>query len=487
MTVKGPGDLRVLVGIPAYNCEHSVAAVVGQCLSHLADVLVIDDGSQDATGAAAGHAGARVLFHSTNMGKGAAIATAAGEALRGGFSALLTLDGDGQHDADDLPQFLQAHRASPDTLWVGWRKEALRCAPSARRFGNRFSNQALELLSGVRLPDTQCGMRLYPASLLRRVSLQGSRYEAEAELLVRAAAMHWDMRALPVRVRFPDGRATSHYRPWLDTARICTAVVRLSVKHRLARARWVAAAMAAAHAPLAAAAVGALNTAAAAAPALAFHLAMSRSLLRPRGQMWVQTEAGFRATPGRSEVALTFDDGPDPRVTPALLDLLERKQVPATFFVIGRHVDEFPQLVAETAARGHAVGNHTYHHRPAFCVLGRAALTGEVDRAQEAIERACGRRPVVLRPPAGHKNVHLGGILLQRRMRCVSWSVRAFDTLRRNPVRVSNILARKARSGSILLLHDGGGSVASVLETVRILIERLAARGFRFVTLPGAS
>ncbi len=478
---------RVLTAIQAYNCGTTVGRVVRQCLSHVPDVLVMDDGSDDDTGAAAQAAGARVLRHERNQGKGAAIRAAAAEALRNGYSALLTIDGDGQHDGHDLPEFLEAHRRSPETLWIGWRREALQQAPVARRLGNRFSNRGLDLLAGVRLPDTQCGLRLYPTDLLRCLSLRGTRYEAEVEILIKARALGWQMQPLPVRIRFADGRPTSHYRPWVDTARICSLVARHSFQRLITTRRWLAVGLAATHAPLVVGAIGAIGLSAAMTPALIFHLAMTASLLRPRSQIWVDTEVDFRPMPGRAEIALTFDDGPDRVATPRVLDVLERAQVPATFFLIGRNAQDHPDLVADIAARGHGIGNHTYHHLHGFSLLGATALAEEVDRAQEAIQRACNLLPVLLRPPIGHKNVFLAPLLLERRMRCVTWTAGAMDTMRWDPVRLVERLLKQVRPGSILLLHDRVCGRPKMLDALHRLIEQLAARGYHFVRLPGVA
>ncbi|MCZ6696975.1 MAG: polysaccharide deacetylase family protein [Acidobacteria bacterium] len=485
----------VLVAIQAYNCDRTIGSVVKQCLSYAPDVLVVDDGSEDATADQARAAGARLLRHDRNRGKGMAIRTAASEALRGGYSGLLTVDGDGQHEAEDLPAFLEAHRGSPHTMWVGWRRDALERAPVARRLGNQFSNLALKLLAGVRLPDTQCGLRLYPIKLLRSLSLCGTRYETEAEILVKARAIDWDMRPLPVHVRFVDGRPTSHFRPWADTARICILVIRHYLQQRMTSHGGLAMTLAATHAPLvgtAGAAIlgifspGVVGMGMAAGPALVFHLAMTRSLLRSGGQAWVDTEVDFHSTPGQPEIALTFDDGPDPETTPRVLEHLQRANVLATFFLIGHEVERYPELAADIAARGHAIGNHTYSHPKRFSMLGPAALAGEVDRAQEAIEGACGRRPVLLRPPIGHKNLFLGSVLRERRMRCVTWTTRSMDILSRDSDRLVRRLSLKARPGSIILLHDRACGRLKMNDALPRLIEDLTSRGFRFVTIPGA-
>ncbi len=479
--------IRVLAALQAYDCERTIAGMVHACRAHVPDVLVVDDGSRDATADAARRAGAWVLRHPRNLGKGAAIAAAANEALRGGFTALLTVDADGQHDGADLPRFLEAHQRSPGTLWVGWRRGALGRAPRARRLGNRFSNYALRILAGVGLPDTQCGLRLYPVELLRRLSLRGSRYEAEAELLVKAAALGWSLQPLPVNSRFEDGRPTSHYRPWSDTARICASVTGEFLRRRLATPAGLCASALVAHAPLAGSVFGLGGVGAAAATALAFHAVVATSLLGPGNQIWVDTEVDFRPRPGRAEVALTFDDGPDLESTPRVLRILEREGVEATFFVIGRRVEANPQVVAEAVDRGHAVGNHTYSHPKRFSLLSRPRLGEEIDRAQDAVERACGRRPIHLRPPAGHRNPFLAQTLRERGLRCVNWSARAFDTVRRDPSHVAQALVRRARPGSILLLHDTVCGRPSMDSALPRLIEGLRSRGFSFVTLPGAA
>jgi peptidoglycan/xylan/chitin deacetylase (PgdA/CDA1 family) len=432
-------SVRVLAAIPARQCEETIAAVVRGCRRHLRDVLVVDDGSSDATSARAAGAGALLVRHPCNLGKGAALRAAAQHCLRGGYTGLLTVDGDGQHDPADVPVFLEAHRSSPDTLWVGWRREALGGAPSARRFGNRFSNRALAILGDVHLPDTQCGMRLYPLHLLRRVTLGGGRYEAEAALLVKASALGCDMRPLPVSVRVADGRPTSHYRPWRDTARICAAVVGHSLLGRLPG--------------------------------------------------WAETEFELRGAPGGREVALTFEGGPRPGSTAALLDLLERLRAPASFFMVGEGAERHPCIVREVASRGHAVGNHTYSLPGGFSLLGREALEREIDLTQRAVERATGRVPVVFRPPGGRRNIFLGRALARRGLRCVAWTLRLRHA---GGDAAAGLAALPAQSlglepGSILALRDEGWERPGAREALGSLIESLRARGLTPVALPGAA
>jgi peptidoglycan/xylan/chitin deacetylase (PgdA/CDA1 family) len=435
--VPAETPIHLLAAIPARQCEATIATVVQGCLRHVADVLVVDDGSLDGTSARASAAGALLLRHPRNLGKGSALRAAVQHCLRGGYTGLLTLDGDGQHDPEDAPKFLAAHRASPVTLWVGWRQEAPGGVPSARRFGNRFSNRSLSIFGDVHLPDTQCGMRLYPRHFLRRVTLGGGRYEAEAALLMKARALGCEMRPLPVRVRVPDGRPTSHYRPWRDTARICAAVVGLSLRRRL--------------------------------------------------PVWAETEFELPGSPGGREVALTFEEGPNPGSTPALLDLLERLGAPASFFVVGERAERHPGLVSGAAARGHAIGNHTYTLPGAFSLLGRQALEREIDLTQRAVEQATGITPVVFRAPGARGNIFLGGALARRGLRCVAWTVRLSGAAGAAGRGALCDQKRDVAAGSILALRDEGWERPGADEALADLIGGLRARGLRLVALPGAA
>jgi len=217
------GDLAAV--IPAYNAAETVGQVVGGCRRFLSSVVVVDDGSVDDTRGRAEAAGARVLSHPRNRGKGAALRTAFGILLAERFDALITLDADGQHDPADIPRFTEAFRASGAGLIIGSRSEAFAGMSAGRRFGNRFSSAALRTFSGLRLPDSQSGYRLYAAPFLRSVSPTGESYELEMEMILLAAARKVRVETIPVRVPVADGRALSHFRSIRDTYRICACVV----------------------------------------------------------------------------------------------------------------------------------------------------------------------------------------------------------------------------------------------------------------------
>lgn len=190
-------------------------------------------------------------------------------------------------------------------------------------------------------------------------------------------------------------------------------------------------------------------------------------------------------------VALTFDDGPDPVVTPRVLARLEERGVHATFFCIGRRAEEHPGLVAEIARRGHRVENHSYRHSAGFCFLGPRAIGRELDRAQAALTRQTGSAPRWFRAPAGLRNPWLEAALHPRGLGLASWTRRAFDTVSSDPVAIVRRLTRGLAARDVLALHDcgsartaGGGPV--VLEALPRLLDVLDAAGLRAIPLPPA-
>ena len=204
---------RIAAAIPAYQAAPSVGAVVAGALRVLPDVLVVDDGSTDGTAAAASSAGARVVSLPFNQGKGAALATAFRTLLAEGFTAVVTLDADGQHLPEEIPKLLAA-AVHADLVMSG-----------LRRASNRLSSAAISFCAGQRLADVQTGFRVYSSRLLAEVGFPESRFEAESAVVVRAVRRGFRVAAVPVRLGFADGRTTSHYRPLIDSLRIARAVL----------------------------------------------------------------------------------------------------------------------------------------------------------------------------------------------------------------------------------------------------------------------
>jgi peptidoglycan/xylan/chitin deacetylase (PgdA/CDA1 family) len=191
----------------------------------------------------------------------------------------------------------------------------------------------------------------------------------------------------------------------------------------------------------------------------------------------------------RGEVALTFDDGPDPEVTPRVLDMLDAAGARASFFCIGRRAAAHPALVREIIQRGHSVENHTYDHPNAFACYSPAGMRRQIVQAQDVLVQAAGRAPRLFRAPAGLRNPLLEPILARLGLSLASWSRRGFDTVERNPMRVAARLARNLRPGEIVLLHDGGSACTTgagpvVLAALPLLLAGLKRSGLRAVSLP---
>jgi peptidoglycan-N-acetylglucosamine deacetylase len=157
----------------------------------------------------------------------------------------------------------------------------------------------------------------------------------------------------------------------------------------------------------------------------------------------------------RGEVALSIDDGPDPVVTPKVLRLLDEHGAKATFFCVGKRVEEHAELAREIVYRGHAIENHSYRHLNYFSVLGPRALAYEIERAQEAIGGIIGRRPVFFRAPAGLRSPLLDPILTRLGLLLASWTRRGYDSVNGNPESVYARLVSGLAAGDVLLLHDG--------------------------------
>jgi len=184
----------------------------------------------------------------------------------------------------------------------------------------------------------------------------------------------------------------------------------------------------------------------------------------------------------RREVWLTIDDGPDPDDTPRLLDLLDRHQARATFFLIGERAARHPELVREIRRRGHEIGHHTHTH-PAgtfWCATPRR-LAAELDDALPALTVA-GPPPRWFRAPVGIKHLLLPAALARRGLHCVGWTIRSGDCLSRNPETVRARIARELRPGAILLLHEGPSvPAASRVTAISLVLDTLAARQFRCI------
>ncbi len=189
------------------------------------------------------------------------------------------------------------------------------------------------------------------------------------------------------------------------------------------------------------------------------HLGLTAAGLWPRSALLGPNVTRLPAAAARREFALTLDDGPDPEVTPAVLDLLDEAGVKATFFVIARCAAQHAALLRETVRRGHDVQNHSHLHRHDFSMRGPRGLAQEIGAAQDLLADLTGQRPHCFRAPAGLRNPLLDPVLHRLGLHLVSWTRRGFDTRDGDPTRVLARLigpqGRQLAAGDILLVHDG--------------------------------
>ena len=186
---------------------------------------------------------------------------------------------------------------------------------------------------------------------------------------------------------------------------------------------------------------------------------------------------------GTKRCALTFDDGPDPRTTPHLLDMLDRHGVRATFFCVGTRVLASPDLATRMAREGHLLANHAHRHAWWTNLLPAPQMAQEIQRCQTAIESTTGTSPRFYRPPVGLTNPAVPGTVRRMGLTCVGWSVRTLDRL---PIRVHHVVnrvRRGLRNGGIILLHDGNTDPHRLVDMVERIIEHTRSQGYNLVRL----
>jgi glycosyltransferase involved in cell wall biosynthesis len=214
--------LQCCVIIPTFNNANTLDTVINDVRKYVGEIIVVNDGSTDKTSdvlSACG--GITVINYKPNKGKGYALRLGFRCAVSMGFRYAITLDSDGQHMADDIPLFLNEIQQSPDSLIVGSRLLLQENMPGGSTFANKFSNFWFRLQTGVNMPDTQSGFRLYPLNKIADMHFITNRYEAELEMLVRAAWRGINLINISIRVYYPPmEQRVSHFRPYTDFFRI---------------------------------------------------------------------------------------------------------------------------------------------------------------------------------------------------------------------------------------------------------------------------
>ena len=218
---------KVAALIPAYLEERHIRAVATRTRQQLDTVLVVDDGSPDATTAEAQAAGVEVLRHESNQGKGAAIKTGLRALIeRAGLEFILVLDGDGQHLPEEIPHFLRAARHSTAPMIVGNRMTDLQAMPLVRRLTNLTMSRLISRACGQSIPDSQCGFRMFRRDLaVAFLSCPSTKYDFESEMLILAARRGCEIGTAPVSTIYGEEKSKIH--PVRDTLRFLQLMARL--------------------------------------------------------------------------------------------------------------------------------------------------------------------------------------------------------------------------------------------------------------------
>lgn len=220
------------------------------------------------------------------------------------------------------------------------------------------------------------------------------------------------------------------------------------------------------------------------APIAGFAAFALNEIANPRGAFLGKVH--WRGDPGG--VALTFDDGPHPEYTPKVLETLDRLGAKASFFVIGRYLEKYGNLVAAASRAGHLVANHSFHHFRAMSFFSTRQIRQEIIRCQEELEKWVGYQPSFYRQPTGFRNPKIFGILREMRMSLVGWQTHAFDTVAKNPEGIAQRILNTFQPGGIILLHDGWDRDGEkdrtpTLEALPLILQGLKDRGLQFFTL----
>jgi peptidoglycan-N-acetylglucosamine deacetylase len=202
------------------------------------------------------------------------------------------------------------------------------------------------------------------------------------------------------------------------------------------------------------------------------------------GSNWVR----LPVMPGNRCVALTLDDGPDPKITPKVLEILKTFDIKATFFCIGKQLERYPDLAREITKQGHAIENHSYSHGHTFSFWGVRRLNADIARAQSLIQDLTGRKPQFFRAPAGLRNPLLDLVLQRQGLQLCSWTRRGYDTQNSDSKVVLNRLLKGLSEGDIVLAHDGNSArdingSAVILTVLPALLIEIQSRKLHCVRL----
>lgn len=194
------------------------------------------------------------------------------------------------------------------------------------------------------------------------------------------------------------------------------------------------------------------------------------------GSFWIQLNYHFHSFNhhypiSRREVSITFDDGPHPEITPKILEILEKHQARATFFVIGKRAEENPDLVLQILKKGHSIGNHSYSHSRLTGFFSPGKMKREIEKADSVLQKITGKKMKMYRPPFGVTNPNIKKALLQTSHNPIGWSRRSLDTTPLSAEKIFRRITKNLRKGDIILLHDQNLKALAVLERLLLFLK----------------
>ncbi len=218
--------MKIVVVIPAFNEEKEIFQLVKSLRTIIEEVIVVDDGSSDRTATVAREAGAKVISHERNRGKGMALRTGFQAAISDGADAAITMDGDGQHDWREMPKLIEKAEESGADIVIGNRMGNIRGMPPIRILTNRLTSWAVSKLGGQKISDSQSGYRFIKRNVLENVKLETANYELESEILIKASRQGYSISSVPVKTIYRADEI-SKINPLMDTLRFIKLIVRL--------------------------------------------------------------------------------------------------------------------------------------------------------------------------------------------------------------------------------------------------------------------
>ncbi len=213
---------NICVLIPSYNEARTIGQIVSDLRAKDLTVYVVDDGSSDDTAKIAHDAGAVVVKHKRNLGKGASLREGFKHVVKKGFDAVIVMDGDGQHLISDIGSFINKMGGTGADMIIGNRMEDVSLMPKARIHTNRFMSCLISVLSGQHIPDSQSGYRLIKREVLEKVSLKSFNYEIESELIIKSSRAGFRIESVPIKTIYSDEK--SRVNPFVDTIRFIVFV-----------------------------------------------------------------------------------------------------------------------------------------------------------------------------------------------------------------------------------------------------------------------